>query len=138
MQTMGEVLKVTGRAPALLNKTSDVLNPVLGVPPNWWVPPHKSMQNRNGQWRERRNEELGSIRRRDKSVTLPSRLAWICRVPAVSHKTWRVTQLTRRPSLQMFAEGDPVSLHHQLDRDAEELLDPIALATIEGACISRP
>jgi len=74
---------VTGRAPALLNKTSDVLNPVLGVPPNWWVPPHKSMQNRNGQWRERRNEAL-SVRRRDKSVRLPSLLAWICRVPSIS------------------------------------------------------
>ena len=75
---------MTGRAPALLNKASDVLNPVLGVPPNWWVPPHKSMQNRNGQWRERRNEALGSLRHRDKSVRLPFRVVCICRVPCIS------------------------------------------------------
>ena len=128
---------MTGRAPALLNKTSDVLNPVLGIPPNWWVPPHKSMQNRNGQWRERRNEAL-SVRRRDKSVRLPSHSAWICCVPSFSQQGM-VQHAFHAPSTwQVFAEGDPVSLHHQLDMDADKLLDPIALATIEGACIVSP
>ena len=64
--------------------------------------------------------------------------AWICCVPSFSQQGM-VQHAFHAPSTwQVFAEGDPVSLHHQLDMDADKLLDPIALATIEGACIVSP
>ena len=130
VQKMSDVLQVTGRAPALLNKHSSLLNTVLGVPANWWVQPLKSMQYRHGQWRERRTENLQRFSHRSGTQRGSVRLNYHA-FPSLLD--FPISKLSL-PSFPLFAqdfhEGDKVYLLDPFE-DARTF---IALARVEGAC----